>query len=62
MTIENQGDQTQEVRKYYEEVQRNDRNLALAGKTGIVKHHFGIGPIDWNRYPPEPSQEQLPRL
>ncbi|MGH7287907.1 MAG: SAM-dependent methyltransferase [Myxococcota bacterium] len=39
---------TSAVRDYYDR-KREDRNLLLAGDSGIVNHHFGIGDFDRRR-------------
>lgn len=37
---------TRGTRRFYNDIQVNDRNLALSGGSGVVDHHFGIGV--WN--------------
>ena len=49
---------TEGVRKYYDR-QQSDRNLFLAGDSGIVNHHFGIGDFDRGRPLDDFSQEEV---
>ncbi len=60
-TGQEQQEQTAGVLHFYQDIQRDDRNNYLAGNSGIVNHHFGIGQIDWTRYPPieNLTQEQI---
>lgn len=41
-----QRDLTAATRKFYGEIQVEDRNLRLSGDTGVVDHHFGVGKFD----------------
>jgi geranyl diphosphate 2-C-methyltransferase len=49
---------TEGVRKYYDR-QRDDRNLLLAGDSGIVNHHFGIGDFERRKPLGDFSQEEI---
>ena len=49
---------TEGVRKYYDR-QQSDRNLFLAGESGNVNHHFGIGDFDRSRPLDDFSQEEV---
>lgn len=41
-----QEDITKAAKRFYGEIQVEDRNKALGGDTSIVDHHFGIGKVD----------------
>src|SRR6266850_1619053 len=52
---ETQPEMTAGVRTYYDR-QQQDRNLLLAGDSGIVNHHFGLG--DFHRSQPLDAMSQ----
>lgn len=49
---------TSAVRDYYEH-KRDDRNLLLAGDSGIVNHHFGVGDFDRRRPLEDLTQHEI---
>src|SRR5262249_54441941 len=56
--MSDQGSLTAGVQRYYDN-QREDRNLLLAGETGIVNHHYSIGDFDRSRFPAGYSQQEI---